>query len=468
MLYLTLIFPLISIIMITFKSVEKEVYKTALFFSQLNLIHTLFLFYFFVPNSISFQFQSFGIFGIDGISLWLIWLVNMLTPIVLLSCWKIDIVLSKSFVIYLLIIQILSLAVFIVLDLLLFYISFESVLIPMFFLIAFWGSRNRKIHAAYQFFMYTLIGSLFLLLSIVQIYIEIGTSDYHILSIYPISANYQNILWLAFFISFAIKIPMFPMHIWLPEAHVEAPTAASVILAAILLKQGSYGFLRYSLPIFNIASITYQNFLFCLCLLGIIYASIVCQAQWDIKKIIAYSSVGHMNLATLGLFTQNQQAINGGIYFLLSHGIISAGLFLLVGILYDRYHTRTVRYYRGIVMFMPIFTLIFFIFSLANIAVPGTSGFIAEFLIFVGLFQNNLFIALFATLAIILTPSFMLWVMHKMLYGTISTYQSCLYQDMTRKEFHMLFPLLFFLLFFGIYPVIILESLQFNSMNVLF
>lgn len=300
-----------------------------------------------------------------------------------------------------------------------------------------------------------------------MIYIQIGTSDYQVILTYEIGEEMQKILWLACFIAFAIKIPMIPFHIWLPEAHVEAPTAASVILAAILLKLGSYGFLRFSLPLFPLASSYFTPLVYTISIIGIIYSSFACLAQWDLKKIIAYSSIGHMNTATIGIFTNDFHGLSASFYFLLSHAFISSALFLLIGVLYDRYHTRTIKYYRGLVFIMPLFTFFLFIFTLANIALPGTSGFISEFLTFVGTFNSNPFVAFWATFAILLAPTYSLLLLHKVSYGSFSNHISTLYQDITLKEFHTILPLFILTFFFGLFPNLIFDSTQFSFLALL-
>lgn len=338
----------------------------------------------------------------------------------------------------------------------------------MYFLIGFYGGRNRKIHAAYQFFIYTLLGSQFQLQAQIILYLETGTSDYQTIQTIPIAAERQNLLWLAFFFAFAIKIPMVPMHIWLPEAHVEAPTAASVLQAAILQKQGSYGIQRYCQPLFPVASSIFTPQVATMCIIGIIYSSVACLALWDMKKQIAYSSIGHMNTATQAIFTNDQNGISASIYFLISHGIISSAQFLLIGILYDRYHTRTIKYYRGIVLIMPTYTAFLLIFTLANIAVPGTSGFICEFQTFLAAFNQNPFIGVLSSIAIVLAPAYSLWFFHKISYGSQSPHLTTLWSDITLKEFHLLLPQLFFTLFLGLYPSWIMSPIELSCQSLLY
>lgn len=353
----------------------------------------------------------------------------------------------------------LIIGVFQALDLLLFYICFETVQIPLFLMIGIYGGRKRKIQAAYGLFLYTIIGSLIMFLGVLQIYLEYGTTDYESQQTIPISLNRQYFQWLAFFMSFAIKIPMQPFHIWQPEAHVEAPTAGSVLLAGIVLKLGSYGFIRYSLALFPEASLYFRPFIYTQALIGIIYSSIACQAQIDIKKVIAYSSVGHMNTSIQGIFSNNQPGLTGSIYFMISHGLISSALFLLIGIQYDRYHTRTIQYYRGLTLVMPIFTALFQVFSLANIAFPGTSSFIAEFQTFQGSFNANPILTFLATFSIIQSPCYAQWFFHQISFGTFSSFQPHAFIDITLKEFNVIQPQLVFTIIQGFVPSLILNPI---------
>ena len=465
-----ILIPLTAILVIIFYCKKTlEIFTTSLYFAILNQIQIFYIAFKFDYNTSEFQFQTMGkLLGIDGVSQQLQMLIIILTPIILLSSYKSINQLVKSYVLFIWGLILGCIAVFLVLDLLLFYICFESILIPMFFLIGIYGGRNRKVHAAYEFFLYTLIGSLFQFLAIVVIYIENGTTDYQVILTNQISNNRQIILWLGFFISLAIKIPMVPLHIWLPEAHVEAPTAASVLLAAILLKLGSYGFIRYSIPLFPYASKIFVPLVMTMSLIGIIYSSLTCLAQWDLKKFIAYSSVGHMNFTTIGLFSNNLHGIKSSIYFLISHGLISSALFLLVGVIYDRFHTRTIRYYGGLVYTMPIFVLFFIFFSLANIALPATSAYISEIYTLIGSFQFNPILTLFASLAIIIGPTYSLWFAHKLAYGSYSKYLSTVYQDLTLKEIHLFIPLIFLTFLFGIKPNLIFDFIFFTSSSLLY
>jgi len=346
-------------------------------------------------------------------------------------------------------------------------VFFESVLIPMFLIIGVWGSRERKIRAAYQFFLYTLIGSLFMLLAILLIYFQVGTTDLQVLSTVEFSERRQFFLWAAFFLSFAVKVPMIPFHIWLPEAHVEAPTAGSVILAGILLKLGTYGFLRFSIPLFPEATVYFTPLIYTLSVLGIIYASFTTLRQIDLKKIIAYSSVAHMGFVTLGLFSLNAQGIEGAILLMLSHGFVASALFLCIGILYDRTHTRLVRYYGGLVQTMPLFSFFFFVFTLGNLSLPGTSSFVGEFLILLGVFQTNTFIATLAATGMILGGAYSIWLYNRVVFGNLKPVYLNQFADVNRREFFILLPFVVCIFWMGVYPSIFLESFHFSVANIL-
>ena len=342
------------------------------------------------------------ILGVDGISLFFIILTTLIFPLCLLASWSFDKGEVKTYLISFLGMEFILLLVFTNLDLLFFYIFFEAVLIPMFLVIGIYGSRERKIRAAYMFFLYTLLGSLFMLIGIVYIYLFSGSTNYETLSVIKFSSYDQKWLWFAFFASFAAKVPMLPVHIWLPEAHVEAPTAGSVILAGILLKLGSYGFLRFSLGLFPLASIYFTPFIFSLSLLGVVYTSLTAIRQTDLKRLIAYTSVAHMNLVMIGLFTGTVIGVEAAILQSLSHGFVSSALFLIIGVLYDRWHSRVVKYYGGLTHTMPIFITIFLFFTMANLGLPGTSSFIGEFLLLVSAFEANSTACFFAATSMIL------------------------------------------------------------------
>lgn len=363
--------------------------------------------------------------------------------------------------------ELLLILVFSVLDLVLFYIFFESILIPMFIIIGVWGSRERKIGAAYQFFLYTLLGSVFFLIAILTIYFETGTTDIQILLTTEFSFVSQIWLWLAFFASFAVKVPMIPVHTWLPEAHVEAPTAGSVILAGVLLKLGGYGFLRFSIPMFPEASIYFTPLVYVICVIAIIYISLTTLRQVDLKKIIAYSSVAHMAFVILGIFTYNLQALEGSIVLMLSHGVVSGALFMCVGVLYDRHKTRVIRYYSGMIQVMPLFMAIFLIFSLANLSLPTTGGFIGEFLVIVGLFQANKMITFLASTGMVLGAAYSIWLWNRIACGNLKVYFVKIFADINYRELYMFLPLVFLTFLMGIYPEIILDTLHMSVKNLI-
>nr|YP_010199852.1 NADH dehydrogenase subunit 4 [Hydropuntia urvillei]UAD89860.1 NADH dehydrogenase subunit 4 [Hydropuntia urvillei] len=405
--------------------------------------------------------------GIDGISLFFILLTTLLTIFCILISWESVKFLAKEYLICFLLLEFLLIQVFCVLDLLWFYIFFESVLIPMFLIIGVWGARERKIRAAYQFFLYTLIGSLLMLLALLVIYFEVGTMDLQILWQYHFSELRQLIFWLAFFASFAVKIPMIPFHIWLPEAHAEAPTAGSVILAGVLLKMGGYGFLRFSLPMFPEASIYFTPLVFTLSIVAILYASLTTLRQVDLKKIIAYSSVSHMGFVTIGIFSLNLYGIEGSILLMLSHGLVSSALFLCVGILYDRYKTRILKYYGGLIQIMPIFGIFFFFFIFANLGFPGTSNFIGELLVLIGAFQINRILTFFASLGMILGAAYSIWLFNRVSFGGLKTQYFLHFQDISRREFWILTPLTFIILWIGVYPISFLSELHFSVISLI-
>nr|YP_006280852.1 NADH dehydrogenase subunit 4 [Cyanophora paradoxa]ADW79206.1 NADH dehydrogenase subunit 4 [Cyanophora paradoxa] len=398
--------------------------------------------------------------GVDGISLFFIILSTAIIPICLMASLQGIKKQLREFFICFLLLESLLILVFSSFDLFLFYLFFEGVLIPMFLIIGVWGSRERKIRAGYYFFLYTLIGSVLMLLGIIWIYYKTGTTDLTILYQIKFDETEQLLLWLAFFSSFAVKVPMIPFHIWLPEAHVESPTAGSLMLAGVLLKLGTYGFLRFSIPLFPMASIYFTPLIYTMSLIGIIYGSLTTLRQIDLKKIIAYSSVAHMSFVTLGLFGLNVQSIEGSIMLMISHGIVSPALFLLVGILYDRYHTRLLYYYSGLVHIMPIFALFFVFFTMANISLPGTSSFVGEFLSLLGVYQNNNSVAIIATLGIILGAAYALWLCNRIIFGVIKIDYIGYIGDITKREFILLLILSLATIFIGIYPNIFFSSMH--------
>nr|YP_010593512.1 NADH dehydrogenase subunit 4 [Cichorium intybus]WAI96621.1 NADH dehydrogenase subunit 4 [Cichorium intybus] len=404
--------------------------------------------------------------GIDGISLFFVILTTFLIPICILVGWSGMRSYGKEYITASLIREFLMIAVFRMLDPLLFYVLPESVLIPMFIIIGVWGSRQRKIKAAYQLFLYTLLGSVFMLLAILLILFQTGTTDLQILLTTEFSERRQIFLWIAFFASFAVKVPMVPVHIWLPEAHVEAPTAGSVILAGILLKLGTYGFLRFSIPMFPEATLCFTPFIYTLSAIAIIYTSLTTLRQIDLKKIIAYSSVAHMNLVTIGMFSLNIQGIGGSILLMLSHGLVSSALFLCVGVLYDRHKTRLVRYYGGLVSTMPNFSTIFFFFTLANMSLPGTSSFIGEFLILVGAFQRNSLVATLAALGMILGAAYSLWLYNRVVSGNLKPDFLQKFSDLNGREVFIFIPFLVGVVWMGVYPKVFPDCMHTSVSNL--
>nr|YP_008816071.1 NADH dehydrogenase subunit 4 [Entransia fimbriata]AGZ90293.1 NADH dehydrogenase subunit 4 [Entransia fimbriata] len=458
---------------------SKRTGQIALTASLMAFLHSIFLWLFFDYSTAKFQFveqiqllgappSSFLNFyiGIDGISLFFIILTTFLIPACILVGWSSIIKYKKEYMIAFLILESLMLSVFCMLDLLLFYIFFESVLIPMFIIIGVWGSRERKIRAAYQLFLYTLFGSVFMLIGILFIFFQTGTTDLQILLTTEFSERRQILLWLAFFASFAVKVPMVPVHIWLPEAHVEAPTAGSVILAGILLKLGAYGFLRFSIPMFPQATIYFAPLIFTMSVIAIIYTSLTTLRQIDLKKIIAYSSVAHMNFVTIGLFSLNAQGIEGSLLLMLSHGLVSSALFLCIGILYDRYHTRLIHYYGGLVQIMPLFAVIFLFFTVANMGLPGTSSFVGEFLILVGAFQVNTLVATLAATGMILGAAYSLWLYNRVCFTNLKLHYLQNYSDMNRREFFILLPFIIGVVWMGFYPQCFLEAMHASVINI--
>ncbi len=394
--------------------------------------------------------------GVDGISMLFIVLTAFLMPVSILASWGIK-TRVKEYMIAFLVLETMMIGVFSALDLVLFYVFFEAGLIPMFLIIGVWGGKNR-IYASFKFFLYTLLGSVLMLVAIMAMYWQAGTSDIiEILKDPPFDAELQTWLWLAFFASFAVKMPMWPFHTWLPDAHVEAPTAGSVILAAILLKMGGYGFLRFSLPMFPLASEYFAPLIFVLSGFAIVYASLVALRQDDMKKLIAYSSVAHMGFVTMGIFTLTRQGIDGALFAMMSHGLVSAALFLCVGVIYDRMHTREITAYGGLVKRMPAYAFVFMFFTMANIGLPGTSGFVGEFLTLLAAFQVNTWMAFVATIGVILSAAYALWLYRRVVFGALSKDSLKAISDMSGREMIIFMPLVVLTILFGIYPTPILD-----------
>lgn len=389
--------------------------------------------------------------GVDGISMLFVILTTFIMPFCILASWEAIETRIKAYFIAFLILETLMIGVFTALDIVLFYVYFEAGLIPMFIIIGVWGGR-RRVYASFKFFLYTLLGSVLMLLAIMAMYWQSGTTDITALLQYEFPASMQKWLWLAFFASFAVKMPMWPVHTWLPDAHVEAPTAGSVILAGILLKMGGYGFLRFSLPMFPLASEYFAPFVFTLSIVAIIYTSLVALMQEDMKKLIAYSSVAHMGYVTMGIFAVNAQGIQGGIFQMLSHGLVASALFLCVGVIYDRMHTREISAYGGLVNIMPKYAVALLIFTMANVGLPGTSSFVGEFLTLMGAFRVNTWVAFFATFGVILSAAYALWLYRRVIFGVLEKDSLKGLFDLSTREKVILYPLVILVIFYGVYP----------------
>lgn len=419
----------------------------------------------FDPASTDFQFVektswlATGItyhMGIDGISLPLIILTTAIMPLCIIASWKSVTQRVSEYMMAFLILETLMVGTFSALDLVLFYLFFEGGLIPMFLIIGVWGGP-RRVYASFKFFLYTFLGSVLMLLAIMALYWNAGTTDIPTLMHTAVPRSLQTWAWLAFFASFAVKMPMWPVHTWLPDAHVEAPTAGSVILAAILLKMGGYGFLRFSLPMFPLASHDFAPFVFTLSVIAIIYTSLVAMMQEDMKKLIAYSSVAHMGFVTMGIFAVTTQGVAGGMFQMISHGIVSGALFLCVGIVYDRMHTREIAAYGGLVNRMPLYAMTFMVFTMANVGLPGTSGFVGEFMTLLGTFKISLPTAFFATTGVILSACYALWLYRKVVFGALVKPSLMSIKDLTFRECVTLFPLIALTILFGVYPKPVLD-----------
>ncbi|KQB98344.1 NADH-quinone oxidoreductase chain 13 [Loktanella sp. 1ANDIMAR09] len=449
----------------------------ALVTTVVTFICSLFILTNFDPNNTGFQMVEtrdwlLGLqykMGVDGISILFVMLTTFLMPLVIAACWNVE-TRVKEYMIAFLVLETLMLGVFLALDLVLFYLFFEAGLIPMFLIIGIWGGKNR-IYASFKFFLYTFLGSVLMLVAMVAMFADAGTTDiptlmthsfgtenFNVLGV-QIVGGMQTLLWLAFFASFAVKMPMWPVHTWLPDAHVQAPTAGSVVLAAILLKMGGYGFLRFSLPMFPVGSEVMGPLVLWLSAIAIVYTSLVALVQEDMKKLIAYSSVAHMGYVTMGIFAVNQQGIDGAIFQMISHGFISGALFLCVGVIYDRMHTREIDAYGGLVNRMPAYALIFMFFTMANVGLPGTSGFVGEFLTLMGIFQVNTWIAVFATSGVILSAAYALWLYRRVVMGDLIKESLKTISDMTTRERAIFAPLVVMTLLLGVYPALVLDMI---------
>ncbi|MGJ7037938.1 NADH-quinone oxidoreductase subunit M [Shinella sp. BE166] len=395
--------------------------------------------------------------GVDGISMLFVILSTFLMPFCVLASWHSVEKRLREYMIAFLLLEVFMVGVFVSLDIVLFYVFFEAGLIPMFIIIGVWGGKDR-VYASYKFFLYTLLGSVLMLLAIMAMYWQAGTTDITELLAYNFPAQMQTWLWLAFFASFAVKMPMWPVHTWLPDAHVQAPTAGSVILAGVLLKLGGYGFIRFSLAMFPLASDYFAPFVFALSVIAIIYTSLVALMQDDIKKLIAYSSVAHMGYVTMGIFAANAQGLQGAIFQMLSHGIVSGALFLCVGVVYDRLHTREISAYGGLVNNMPKYAVAFMILTMANVGLPGTSGFVGEIMTLVGVFRANTWVAFFATTGVILSASYALWLYRRVIFGALEKESLKSLLDLDLREKLLLYPLVILTIFYGVYPAPVFDA----------
>nr|YP_005090325.1 NADH dehydrogenase subunit 4 [Phaeodactylum tricornutum]ADY18501.1 NADH dehydrogenase subunit 4 [Phaeodactylum tricornutum] len=472
------LFPIIGSLFLSLipASEEKFMRVVALNVTGLSFTGCLLLFGFFHKGTGAFQYVLqypwfLGLnlnltLGVDGISIFFLLLTTLLIPLCILASWNSVKSSLKEFLITFLVLEFFLIGVFCTLDLVFFYIFFESVLIPMFLIIGIWGSRERKVLASYYFFLYTLFGSVLMLLSVLYIYWQVGTTDYQLLLAFSFSEQEQKFLWFTFFLAFASKIPMIPVHLWLPEAHVEAPTAGSVILAGVLLKLGTYGFIRFSLPLFPQASFFFTPLVYAISASGVVYTSFTAIRQTDFKRIIAYTSIAHMNLVILGVFSFNTIGIEGAIFQSLSHGFVASALFLIIGVVYDRYRTRIVRYYGGLTSVMPIYATIFLFFTMANISFPGTSSFVGEFLILTGSFKVNTIITILSAMSIIIGGAYSLWLFNRIVYGNLKTQHTNTFLDISAREFLIFLPLISGTFIMGIYPDIFLNPIH-MSVNIM-
>ena len=466
-----ILLPIIGSFFLIFIKPEKSnnsIKYVSLFITTSNLILSIYLWVIFDQNNPEFQFVESrewmsGIInykvGIDGISILFVVLTTLITPLCVISVNSTITYRLKDFLLAILVMESLMIGVFCSLDLVIFYLFFEGGLIPMFLIIGIWGG-DRRVYSAFKFFLYTLLGSVLMLVAIITIYWITGTTDVEQLYILGIDQKYQNLLWLAFFSSFAVKTPMWPVHTWLPDAHVEAPTAGSVLLAAILLKMAGYGFIRFSVGLFPVASDYFIPLVYTLSVIAIIYTSLVALMQEDMKKLIAYSSVAHMGFVTLGIFTMTQQGIEGSIFQMISHGLISAALFFSVGVIYERKHTRLIKNYGGLVSIIPRYAFVLMIFTLGAVGLTGTTGFIGEFLILMGTFQKNFLVATIATVGVVLSAAYMLWMYRRVIFGKIHNKDLLGIQDLSSSELIVLWVLALPVVIYGFYP----EPL-FNTIN---
>lgn len=478
MLKLLILTPLLGSLAIGVVNNESKLYikQLGLFISMITLLLSIIIWSKYDGNTSSYQFQEqynmsnfcHLYMGIDGLSLYFILLTTYIIPLCLLSSWFNIKDQVKLFNILFLILESLLIIVFVVRDIILFYIFFESVLIPLFFIIGIWGHGETRIRASYLLFLYTLFGSLFMLLAFLVIYGWVGSTDIQLISLTNINFNYQKYIWLAIFLSFAIKTPLIPFHIWLPKAHAEAPLAGSIILAGLILKLAVYGYLRILINLLPEASSYFTPLVYIICLITIVYSSLTCLRQTDLKALIAYSSIGHMGIVVLGLFSNTLQGIQGGILLSIAHGFVSPALFICVGgVLYDRFHTRVIKYYRGLTVYMPLFSIMLFVFTLSNMAVPLTGNFTGEFMAFAGSFQKSPYITIFAASGMVLSATYSIWLYNRIAFGNYSKYLSYTI-DLNYREFLLLLPLLIASIVLGIMPNIILDNLHITVSTFLY
>ncbi len=456
--------------------VARNARYTALWTSSITFLLSLYLWFNFDSSTADFQFVEkvewmpvLGLsyhMGVDGISVLFVLLTTLLTPVCILASWEAIQDRVKEYMISFLILETLMVGMFCALDLMVFYIFFEGVLIPMFLIIGIWGGP-RRVYSAFKLFLYTLLGSVLMLLAMFAMYADAGTTDITKLLVHNFPADLQNWLFLAFFASFAVKVPMWPVHTWLPDAHVEAPTAGSVILAGVLLKFGGYGFLRFSLPMFPLASLEFTPMVYTLSIIAVIYTSLVALVQHDMKKLIAYSSVAHMGFVTIGAFTMTIQGLEGAIYVMLSHGVVSAALFLIVGVVYDRIHSREISDYGGLVHRMPAYAMVFMLFMLASVGLPGTGGFVGEFLVLMGAFQVNTWVAAFASLGVILGAAYMLYLYRRVIFGEMTKDNLKKILDMSPREWAVFAPLIVLTIWMGVYPTSFLDFMHVSVANLM-
>lgn len=470
--------PLVSIFILFFTSSlgNSFIYKFSLSSTVFSFLCSLFLWYIFEEVKGGFQFTytfilipSFPIglkLGVDGISIFFVLLTNLFIYLCILNL-NINTYRLQEVLLHLLFLQWAVLGSFLFLDILGFFLFFEMTLIPIYFLVLVWGSRERRIRASYLISIYTLLGSVFMFFNLLYLYSKTGTTDYELLLTLNFTEEDQKFLWITFFISFAAKIPLFPLHIWLPEAHVEAPTLGSVLLAVLLLKLGTYGLIRFSLPLFPEGTLFFAPLVSTFAVMGVLYTCLTAIRQIDLKKIIAYSSVGHMNVVLLGIMAETVEGIQGAIFQMLSHGVVSGALFFAVGTIYERYSVRSLKYFGGLTYFYPLFAIIFLIFSMANISFPLTSSFVGEFLIFMGLFQHSFWATVFASTSMVLGAVYTLWTYNRIFFGNIKILSLTVYKDLDRKEFALFSILIFVLFLMGIKSYIFLDTMLIDSINVL-